>query len=330
VSKYLRIAISALLLAAIGWRTNWSDVADKFVHLRVDLWLAAVGLLVIAQIASARRWQLFAKELRFDRSLGQYSAYYFVGMYFNLSLPTSVGGDVVRVFYLNGESGRKWAALASVFLERLNGLLVLIAVACVGVLFAPMSLPAWIPLSVWGVAGAAVLGLASLPLLKRWHLLPAQRRQQLDTLVFLLHVPRVTIGATWMSVVVQVIGVLTLWCVGLSLGLEIPLTYYCILGPMVSLLTLLPISFNGMGLRELGMVVFLAPLGISEGTATTLGVLWFAATAAVSLMGGLVYLFGAYPKAQDPANLSSEETNEDGPVDRDSGQGREGQLETAA
>jgi hypothetical protein len=92
---------------------------------------------------------------------------------------------------------------------------------------------------------------------------------------------------------------------------------------MVSLLTLLP-SINGMGLRELGMVVFLTPWNIDETTATTLGVLWFAVSMAVSLMGGMVYLFGAYPKA------NSEGTSDDGSVDRDSDQGREGELKAVA
>lgn len=330
MSKYLRIAISALLLTAIALRMNWSDVADKFANLRLGWWLAAAGVLVLAQVCSARRWQLFARELRFEQPLSKYCAYYFIGMYFNLSLPTSVGGDVVRVWYLNGTSGRKWAAFASVFLERINGLLVLIAIACLGSLLAPMALPWWIPASVWGVAAGAVLGMASLPLLQHWRRLPLHRRQQLQTLLLLTRVPGVTARATLMSIFVQVIGVLCLWFIGLSIGLDIPVVYYCILGPMVSLLTLLPISFNGMGLRELGMVVFLAPLNVDKDTATTLGVLWFAVTAAVSLSGGLVYLFGAFPKAQSAATLANEGTNEHGSVDRDSDQGREREHKAAA
>jgi uncharacterized membrane protein YbhN (UPF0104 family) len=330
VSKTIRIAVSVLLLSVIAWRTNWSDIGEKFANLNVWLWLAAVGVLVAAQLASAKRWQLFAKELRFERTMPQYFSYCLIGMYFNLSLPTSVGGDVVRVVYLNGTSSRKWAAFASVALERLNGLLVLIAVACVGALIAPMTLPLWITASVWGVAGCALLGMLSLPILNRWEKLPPQRRQQLRTLWQLLRVPHVTIWATFLSILVQVGGVLTLWFVGMGLGLDIPVTYYCILGPMVSLLTLLPISFNGMGLRELGMVVFLAPLGVSESSATTLGVLWFAVSAAVSLLGGLVYLLGAYPNTESAANPATEEANDHGPVDRDSDQGREGQHQKAA
>ncbi len=162
----LRIAVSALLLTLIAWRTNWSDLADNFAHLRVELWFAALGLYLLAQIASARRWQLFAHGLGFERSLPQYCAYFFIGLYFSLVLPTLVGGDVMRIWYLDGRSGRKWPALASVFLERVNGLIVLIATACVGVLISPVSLPAWIVGSVWGIAACAAVGLASVPILQ--------------------------------------------------------------------------------------------------------------------------------------------------------------------
>lgn len=334
MSKYIRIAISVLLLGVIAWRTDFSAVGGKFADLNVWLWLGSVGVLIFAQVASAKRWQLFAQELRFERSLPQYSAYYFIGMWFNLSLPTSVGGDVVRVWYLDGKSGRKLAAFASVFLERVNGLLVLIAVACVGILIAPTliapnQLPWWIFASVWSVAGCAFLGMASLPIVQRWQMLPIQRRQQMRTMLQLLRVPKVLSGATLMSILVQCMGVVSLWLIGLALGLEIPIAYYCILGPMVSLLTLLPISVNGMGVREIGMVVFLAPLGVDEDTAKTLAFLWFAVSVAVSLMGGLVYLFGAFPRAETTSNSANEETD-NGSVDRNSDQGREGQHQKAA
>ena len=329
MSKYIRIGVSAVLLFVIAWRTDWSVVGDKFVNLNVWLWFAAVGVLVFAQVASARRWQLFAQELRFERSLGQYCAYYFIGMWFNLSLPTSVGGDVVRVWYLDNKSGRKLAAFASVFLERINGLLVLICVAFVGVLIAPMELPWAIQASVWCVAGGAVLGMAALPIAQRFRWLPAQRRDQLRTMLELARIPRIVTWATFMSTLVQISGVISLWLIGTALGLDIPPAYYCILGPMVSLLTLLPISVNGMGVRELGTVVFLAPLGVHEDTAKTLAFLWFAVNVSVSLMGGLVYLFGAYPKAET-ASGSANEGNSDGSVDRDTDQGREREYPKAA
>jgi glycosyltransferase 2 family protein len=65
---------------------------------------------------------------------------------------------------------------------------------------------------------------------------------------------------------------------------------------MVSLLTLLPVSVNGMGVREGGVALFLQQYQVDESKALMLALLWFAVFAVVGLMGGVVYLCGAYPK----------------------------------
>ena len=83
-------------------------------------------------------------------------------MFFNLVLPTSVGGDVVRAWYLDGGSGRKVPAFLSVFADRASGLLMLIAIACVAAVCSPLDLPPRITWSVCGIAAAAVLGLGTL------------------------------------------------------------------------------------------------------------------------------------------------------------------------
>ena len=82
---------------------------------------------------SSLRWRLMARAQGFDGSPLRYVGYYFIGMFFNLALPTSVGGDVVRVWYLAGHdgagpaSGRRLAALVSVLADRVNGVVVLVA-----------------------------------------------------------------------------------------------------------------------------------------------------------------------------------------------------------
>src|SRR5262249_2033032 len=155
----LRLVVSVSLLAWLGWRTDWAQVGVAFRHLRLGLWLAAVGLYVVTQCVSSLRWQLLARPLGFTPSLARCTAFYFIGMYFNLFLPTSVGGDVVRAMYLSGGPGRRLNAFLSVFLDRSTGLLVLLALACVAVAVSPVGLPGWVALSVWGTAVAAVLAL---------------------------------------------------------------------------------------------------------------------------------------------------------------------------
>ena len=330
-TKFLRLGVSAALLGWLAWQTDWVSVRRAFGTLRGEYWLAALGLLLVAQVVSTLRWRMFAQALRFSQSLPRMTGFYFIGMFFNLVLPTSVGGDVIRAWYLDGKSGRKLAAFASVVLDRLNGLLVLIAMACTAVLLSPIGLPSWIPLSVLGIAGGGVLGLAALPLAVRSGRLPPKRVRQLQTMQHLFKAPRTLIGATLLSIFVQVSSVGIVWLIGRGLQAPIPAAYYWIFVPMVSLLTLLPVSVNGMGVREGGVVLFLVPLGVDQATALTLAFLWFLVYAAGSLLGGVVYLAGAFPKPEAAADApAGEELIAYGPVIGDSDQGRARQSGQAA
>ena len=92
----------------MSWRTDWAQVADAFARLRPGPWLAAAAVYTAAQVVSAWRWQLLARPLGFDRPLRNFAGFYFIGMFFNLVLPTSVGGDAVRAWYLDGRPSRRW------------------------------------------------------------------------------------------------------------------------------------------------------------------------------------------------------------------------------
>jgi uncharacterized membrane protein YbhN (UPF0104 family) len=306
VSKTIRIGVSAVLLGWIAWQTDWGEVGAHFARMRPALWLAALALLCVTQLVSTLRWQIIARALGFERPFRQLVGMYFIGMYFNLLLPTSVGGDVVRAWYLDGGSKRRLAAFASVFLDRLSGLLVLLGMACVALLASPLDLPTWVSLFVWGAAGGSLVALAALPLLAGHGAKGATRRERLRATLAALRSPRVLLVTTLLSLWVQAASVVIVWLVGLSIGAPVDGTYYWIMVPMVSLLTMLPVSVNGIGVRDWGMKLFLAPLGVREGTALTLAFLWFAVSAVASLMGGFVYLFGHFPRP-----VASEETAEE-------------------
>ncbi|HLJ93677.1 MAG TPA: lysylphosphatidylglycerol synthase transmembrane domain-containing protein [Gemmataceae bacterium] len=327
VSKKLRLLVSGALLVWLAWRTDWNQVGAAFLHLRVEFWLAAAALLLLAQVASAVRWRLLAQPLGFHRPLRQFVGFYFVGMFFNLLLPTSVGGDVVRAWYLDGNSGRKLPAFLSVFVDRLSGLLILLAVACVADILCPIPLPFWIGASIWATAGCAVLGLVALPVVHHY-VRPGQGRigthivSLSHSLTLLFGQTRLLLITTALSLLVQVVNVVLLWLIGLAIDAPVPAGYCGIVVPMVTLLTLLPVSLNGMGVREGGMVLFLAPLGIGSATALTLAFLWFSLFVAVSLLGAAIYLFGTLSQ--------SGERTHDSFVGRDSDQGRARQPQAAA
>jgi glycosyltransferase 2 family protein len=328
--KYARVAVTLVLLTWVAWETNWQEVGSAFARLRLELWLAAVAVLVATQFVSAWRWQALARPFGFERSIGQLVSYYFIGMYFNLLLPTSVGGDVVRAWYLDGHSGRRLAAFVAVFVDRFSGLVVLLSLACAGVVLWPLELPAWIPLFVWTAAGGAVLAVAGLPRFARHSKRVARRLDKVRQALRALRAPRLLLGSTLLSLGVQAGNVILVWLIGNAIGAEVPGGYYWIMVPMVSLLAMLPVSINGMGVREGATALFLAHLGVPDGTAKTLALLWFAVFLTVSLLGGVVYLFGHFPKPVTPTATMDETEVDDGSIDRGADQGRAGQHRAVA
>ncbi len=336
MTKTLRMTASVALLAWLAWRTDWAQVGGAFARLDLTLWLLGVALYAATQVVSSVRWAQLARPLGFRQPLGRFVNFYFVGMFFNLVLPTSVGGDVVRAWYLDGRSGRKLSAFLSVLIDRGSGLLVLLLLACAAVAVAPVELPPGLAGGVWATGFASLAGLAVLAVVsRRW----AGRRAlatrpgwrgragrllsaigDLQT-VFL---PRrgLLLTTTLLSVAVQAANVVLVWLIGRALGAPVPAAYYAILVPVVTLLTLLPVSLNGMGVREGATLLLLRPLGVDDGTALSLAFLWFATFTAVSLLGVGCYLFGRVPRF--------EVRRDDEAVGRDSDQGRARQLEAAA
>jgi uncharacterized membrane protein YbhN (UPF0104 family) len=326
----MRWAVSGVLLSWVAWRTDWQHLLSALAHLRIELWLAALAVLAGAQVLSAWRWQMLARRLGFERSVPQLFSYYMIGMYFNLLLPTSVGGDVVRAWYLDGRSGRRFAALAAVLLDRFSGLLVLLALACAGVLLSPRQLPAWIAGFVWSTSACALLGIALVPVLARWRGGRSQRLHKVRLALTTLMAPRLLAFSTVLSLGVQAGNVVLVLLLGEAIGAQVPLAFYWILVPMVTLLTMLPISINGTGVREGAMVLFLAPLGVAEHTAVPLALLWFTVFLAASLLGGLVYLFGRFERPVMPAPAPAEGEADNGSVRGDTDQGRTRQHQAVA
>jgi hypothetical protein len=109
----------------------------------------------------------------------------------------------------------------------------------------------------------------------------------------------------------------------------VPLLYYGVVVPLVTLVTLLPVSVNGVGLRELSLTVLLGPVGVGSAEAVTLGLLTFAVYTA-SALGGVFFLFGGPRAAAGESPPCLEVGADDQPVGGDPDQGRARQPPAAA
>lgn len=342
MKNLLRVGGSVILVAVIAYNLDWTGVGGAFARLDLRWWVAAVALYTGVQALSSYRWSLLAGLQGFGGPRRRYFAYYLVGMFFNLVLPTSVGGDVVRAWYLGRQreapaARARVAAVLSVLSDRVNGVLMLVALACGAAALSPGELPGWILGAVAGVGGCAAGGVAVLLLAdrvlarrpdwasNRWS---GKLRGLARATVMCSNRPGLFARVTALSFVVQVGNVLLFWLVGRGLGLPVGLVSWCVVVPLVTLVTLLP-SINGMGLREAALVVLLGPLGVAQADAVAVSVLAFSAVGAVSLAGLPVYLLGNFPRFS-AREASTEGRGDEDTVRRDPDQGREGQFKAAA
>jgi uncharacterized membrane protein YbhN (UPF0104 family) len=332
VKKPWRVLGSAALLGVLAWRLDWRQLGEAFAGFDLRFGGLALAVYVAAQLVSSLRWRLLAAPLGFSQPWRRYVALYFVGMFFNLVLPTSVGGDVVRAWYLGGSAPGKrrlGPALLSVLAERGSGVAVLAGLACAAAPFVPLRLPGWMVGALWALAAGLVLGLASLPLLPLAGGLPLVGRRLLPAAAVVrtyARRPGLLTVVTLLSLLVQVGSVAQVWLVSVGLGLEVAPGYLAVAVPLLTLLTLVPISVNGMGLREVGLVVLLAPAGVTPAQAVTVSLLQFGVCVTASLGGAGFYLAGTLPRYR-----ATEEAQGDvDPVGGDPDQGREGQPAAAA
>lgn len=138
--KLLQILITLLLLAFVFYQVGLFSESgrSKFMSVLVNVSLPflllsiAVGVLINA--SSALKWYMLTRSQNLKASYPRIFAYYLVGQFYNLFLPTSVGGDVVRAYELGKFSGRQADSLASVFVERYTGVLTLLLISGLAIL----------------------------------------------------------------------------------------------------------------------------------------------------------------------------------------------------
>jgi uncharacterized membrane protein YbhN (UPF0104 family) len=289
----IKVAVSAGLLVYLSRRVSFHEIGGFLARADRGLFASALALYLVGQVLSAIKWRRLATAVGFRESRPHFIAYYFIGMFFNAFGFGTVGGDVIRALYLAGQGGRRGLALNTVVADRVSGLLVLLAIALTALLlFHHYDLPAWI---YWGVI---VLGSA---LLGGWGLLPRvlpsllSQENRLRLLVERDLAPywsdeRLLIEVSTLSFLFHVSQIGVLIMLTRALELSVPWSYCFILGPLVNILAAIPISLNGLGVREGGYVFFLAHIGVPRESAIAFALSWFAVVMLAGVAGGVVYV----------------------------------------
>lgn len=292
--RVLQVAVSSLAVYLIARHVDLRQAAHVLASVRLPYALAAVLLYLAGQVMSAYRWRLIGVSVGLSDGLAHYVRFYFIGMFFMFFGPSTLGGDLVRSLYLaEGEGRRRGRAFNSVLFDRLNGLVVLIAIgAAAFVLFPGYGLPAPLFYATVVMGSGLFLGWWFAPVLARLVFAPehaVRRFIEVDLGPFWSD-RTMLLGASAVSLAFHLVQISTQLIVARALGLDVPFSYICVFHPLVSALAAIPITLSGIGLREGGYLWFLTHIGVDEASAVAYGGLWFLVIVTNSLIGGLVFL----------------------------------------
>lgn len=307
ISLALRIILSVAMLGVLVWRVPSFDAEEVLPELttRTVLWLLVAALLTLGGLVlSALRWQRVLQVLGLHAGLRRLLSHYLAGQFVSNVLPTTIGGDVLRVSRLSRETGESPSTFASVVLERLTGWLVLPIISVAGFLVNP-------PLQHLGTATRVALGLAFATLLALSILLYAVADQRIGGrfaardgwrrfagavhlgLAELRRQPGAAVNVLLVGFAYQLVLVLAAAAAAQALGVRpAGLTALLAFFPAVAIAQVLPIGISGLGIREGAFALFLGPLGVTTEEAIALGLLLYLLNLGVSLLGAPAFAVG--------------------------------------
>lgn len=305
---------AAVTLSLLGWLVHRIDVAPLLARMGgIDpgLAIAAIALMLAQLLLTGWRWAMIARTIGAPLPREATTRLTLIGQFFNQTLPSAIGGDAVRAWLAQREGVTLTKAVSGVFADRMVALVFLVAIvgATLPALYARVPAPEFrlsIAALVAATAGGVIVLLAFGPALSRL----LQRRRwtralgQLAGDLRLVLVSRSAAAVIAIALVVHVGVVSSVWLVAHALAIKVGLIDCLVLVPPIVLVTTLPISIAGWGVRESATVVGFGFVGVAPVDAVALSVTFGLVQIAIGLPGGLVWMMQRR-QTTDPAAQKS-------------------------
>lgn len=301
LSILFKAAISAVLLYLSLRQVDLDSVGQRLGRLDWSWIVLILSVLCIQLLLSALRWREIVTISNYRLSYAKALRFIFIGQFFSQVLPSSVGGDAVRIWLL-ARDGAGWpTAVYSVLIDRVVGVsaLAIMVVACLGwtlnLIHEPTARVA-LALIGFGTLTAALvflaLGLQHLRILERWlvtrHLATASR------LAWRLCRSNAGIHVAALSLAIHLLTVTVAWGAAMAAHASIDFTQTLFLVLPVILVATIPISIAGWGVRESAMILAFSYAGLAETDGLIVSILYGLATLAIGAIGGIVWIASGY------------------------------------
>ena len=305
-SSWVRILGSLFFIGLLVWalRQDYHEVARQIRQARIAIYALSLLLFSISLALLGYRLKIILNAQGHRFSFKQSLALTYIGYFFTNFLPTAIGGDIVKGFYISQKSQKKVEAYTAVFVDRITGAVSFAFIAVVMLMLRGRSIeePS-VHYAVYTLAGVLVaLGVLAShrQLMSRLYNVPLLNRilaiLKLDTVLKRIYnaahgyrTHKKTLARAFsVSIVGQIVNALCLYFLAKSINNFVPIPELLLVVPVVAVFSMLPFSLGGLGLRE-GALVFLLGPGIGYPSATTIAVLYLSLFLIASCIGGLVY-----------------------------------------
>lgn len=294
---WIKVAVSATLLALVFLVVPWSQVREALGRLPPGVWAGTLAGFLAGHLIGVGKWRRFVNAGRARLGAVDATLCYSAGLFANLCLPSIVGGDLLRLGLAGRITHRPEAALWGGVMDRVTDLIALTLLATAGGLLASRHLTGWTgqvltaALILGVVLSALAVPLALRRPIRRW---PRRLRRPVSrSLVALRRLwrdPAVLAGGLALSLLIQGGFVLLNAWLGRGVGIEIPLAVWFLTWPLAKVAGLLPISLGGLAVREASLAALLLPFGVPPARAVVASLLWQTVLIVGGLLGGLVWL----------------------------------------
>lgn len=304
---FLRLVFSLSVVGFLIWKADVSQFFSTLVGVN-PVWLGIAFLIqIIGKFIWATRWSVLLGIFEIKVPYSRLLAGLMVGLFFNNFLPTSMGGDFYRGYWILDDKNLYRKSLFVIFVERLIGFITLGFIAIPAIPFLLLygttlgSLRYWLIICMTGLClGILLLNPKLFTLINNlfYNLrLDFFRNERTKILLSLRSLHEAGSQKYWvylLSLMTQIVSVAFVFSVGKGLGLSLEIWHYFIIVPVQVLVTLLPISINGLGVREWILILITGTLSskVTSPQAISLGLLLTLVGLLVSLIGGGFYVVG--------------------------------------
>ncbi len=309
----IKIVVSISLISYVIYSAGPYKIWTEIKNIKLFYFLIVIIITIVKVGVSAKKWQILLKAKGEIKDFLHVWKIYYIGTFFNLFLPTNVGGDVVKAHKMSKVSKNSIEAYSSVFMERFTGVIAIFGLAIVAtslyfsqlptdilfiiyVIFLPLIILSF--LMIWKDSIVNLFKKLINRIFKNFN--PFSIREKLIKLYTSINLytkKKRTLGyALIISFVFHTMLILTNYILALSIGIDIPVHYFFIFIPITAILLFLPISIRGFGVREVLYAYFFTQVGATTAQAVSLSFLVQLLGIISSLIGGFVYLFSQTKK----------------------------------